>query len=460
MKIVLLSGGSGKRLWPLSNDTRAKQFLKLLKNVNEEESMVQRIWRQLSSKNLEKASYITASKTQVDIIRNQLGEHVPLIVEPERKDTFPAIILAITYLHSIQKVSSSEIICIVPVDSYVKDDYFETIESLETILSHSNANLALIGAKPTYPSGKYGYIIPESKVVSTSGYSYQTVKYFKEKPSEKEAEHLISQENGLWNCGVFAFKVEFILNYLRKNGLPINYEELLNLYSTFPKISFDYQILEKTNNIVVVEYNGPWKDLGTWNTFTEEIGQPILGNAIISDECRNTHIINDLDIPVVTLGMVDSVIACSYDGILVAQKNESSKLKKYVETINRRPMFEERRWGWYKVLDYSKYNQYDVLTKKLVINKGENISYQYHQFRDEVWTIVSGQGIFVLDDKIIPVKTNDVLKIPQGSKHSIKAITELEIIEVQMGSVLEEEDIVRLYMGWDDMVQAIKKEGQ
>lgn len=458
MNIILLSGGSGQRLWPLSNHTRAKQFLKFLKHHDQDESMVQRIWRQLKANRLESSTYITTSSSQVDIIRNRLGYDVPIIVEPERKDTFPAIALAATYLNGIANKPNNDIVCVIPVDSYVMDDYFLTIKNLESILLHSNANLALIGGRPTYPSAKYGYILPEKETISGFSSTYYKVKSFIEKPSEEDAKKLITHENALWNCGVFAFKIEFILKALKENHLPTNYNDLLKEYSNLPKISFDYQIVEKTKNLIVLPYDGPWKDLGTWNTFTEEIKSPCLGNAILSNECTNTHIINDLDIPVVSLGMSNTVIACSYDGILVTKKAESSKLKKYVENISKRPMYEERKWGWYKVLDYHEYDHNKVLTKKLAIHAGNNISYQYHNHRSEIWTVISGEGLFVLNDKIYPVKPNDVLKIPKGSKHSIKAITNLEIIEVQMGTELIEEDIVRLFTLWEEIENFINNE--
>jgi mannose-1-phosphate guanylyltransferase len=460
MNIILLSGGSGKRLWPISNHVRSKQFLKLLKNNDEFESMVQRIWRQIKFHNLDNLSYISTSHSQASILKNQLGDQIPLIVEPERKDTFAAIALAVTYLHSVQNISPNETVCILPVDSYVKDDYFKVIKSLESVLIDSNANIALIGAQPTYPSSKYGYIIPHEMINLNVVDPFYQVKRFVEKPTEQEAENIILTENALWNCGVFAFKMEFILNILKNNGYSTDYNELLTNYSTLPKISFDYEIVEKESNIVVVPYNGNWKDLGTWNTLTEEMAHNSYGNAILSDECKNTHIVNELEIPVLSIGLTDIVIACSYDGILVTNKRESSKLKKYVENIKLRPMFEERSWGWYKVLNYSKYETNEVLTKKLMIKAGENISYQFHHHRDEIWTIVSGQGIFLLNGSLTSVKPNDVLQISQGDKHCIKANSDLEIIEVQIGSVLREDDIERLAVTWDEIKNFIQTAGE
>lgn len=206
MKLVLLSGGSGKRLWPLSNDTRSKQFLKVLQSSQDQkQSMVQRVWSQLGAVGLSDSSIIATSKMQRDMIHSQVGMDVPLIIEPERRDTFPAIALASAYLASIEKAHSDEIIVVLPVDPYVEDGFFEKVKELEKVLIETSADLALIGVKPTYPSSKYGYIVPNSEANSNE---YITVNHFTEKPSEEKAQTLIDL-NALWNCGVFAFKLSF-----------------------------------------------------------------------------------------------------------------------------------------------------------------------------------------------------------------------------------------------------------
>lgn len=164
MKLVLLSGGSGKRLWPLSNDIRSKQFLKILDSPNgDKESMVQRVWRQIEEANLKKDTCIATSIGQVEILKNQLNDDIKLIVEPQKKDTFPAIALAATYLYSMEGIGLDETIVILPVDPYVENNFFKIMENLDTVLQNSDVDLALIGVKPSYPSEKYGYIIPEER---------------------------------------------------------------------------------------------------------------------------------------------------------------------------------------------------------------------------------------------------------------------------------------------------------
>ncbi|MEN1968869.1 sugar phosphate nucleotidyltransferase [Lentibacillus sp. N15] len=447
MDLILLSGGSGKRLWPLSNDTRSKQFLKVLENNGDLESMVQRVWGQLEKLNLTESTIIATSKSQVDMIHNQLGNHIPLIIEPERRDTFPAIALAAIYLYSVKGSNLNEVVGVLPVDPYVDISYFERINDLEDALNTSNADLALMGVNPTFPSTKYGYIVP----MHNNKNDYIQVSHFKEKPSETEAKHLMEQ-NALWNCGVFAFKLDYIISLLQAKGLPIQFEEFVKQYHKLEKVSFDYAVVEKAEQIVVLPYNGVWKDLGTWNTLTEEMDTNQLGKGFVSDDSTNTHLVNELDIPVTVLGIKDAVIAASPDGILVTDKAASPEIKKLLKDFEQRPMYEERRWGWYRVLDHTKFEEgNEVLTKRIGVKAGKNLSYQKHYARSEVWTIIKGEGEFALDDEIRNVKSGDVLVIPVEAKHGIKATDDLEFIEVQTGSQLIEEDIVRIYMTWEEV---------
>ncbi|WP_219837805.1 sugar phosphate nucleotidyltransferase [Paenibacillus sp. R14(2021)] len=452
MKIVLLSGGSGKRLWPLSNDSRSKQFLKILKNGDGKlESMIQRVWGQLGEADLQNHAYVATSKPQVEMIYSQLGSDINLIVEPERRDTFPAIALAATYLYSIESVNLNETIVVMPVDPYVENSFFQSLKRLEHVLDHSDADLALMGVKPTYPSEKYGYIIPKEEAGADR--PFVDVHSFREKPVKEEAEAMIRQ-SALWNCGVFAFKLDFLITILIANELPIQYEEMLKRYDKLPKISFDYEVVERANRVAAVQYDGPWKDLGTWNTLTEEIETPVIGKGIITEGSLNTHVINELDVPITLMGLSDVIVAASPDGILVADKAASPQIKEVMKHSDQRPMYEERRWGRYRVLDYIRYpDGREVLTKRIFIAGGKNLSYQYHSLRDEVWTVVSGSGDMILNEYRFSVKEGDVISIPKDNKHSLRAETDIEIIEVQTGSQLIEEDIVRLELDWSEIVQ-------
>lgn len=451
MKLVLLSGGSGKRLWPLSNDTRSKQFLKVLESVStDKQSMVQRVWGQLQTVGLDQSSIIATSKMQRDMIHSQLGTDVPLIIEPERRDTFPAIALAASYLYSIKGISEDEVVVVLPVDPYVEDRFFEKVKELEVVLSNSKADLALMGVTPTYPSSKYGYIVPKE---NANVANYFIVDHFTEKPSEEKAEILIGMK-ALWNCGVFAFKLGYLISILQENGLPLHYEELSRQYHTLPKISFDYEVVEKARKIVALPYEGYWKDLGTWNTLTEEMATTKIGKGVLSEDSINSHLVNELDIPVTLIGLKDVVVAASPDGILVADKASSPKIKELINGFKQPPMYEERIWGWSKVLDYSTYEDgKEMVTKRIHIHKGKNSSYHFHNLRDEVWTLVCGEGELALDDHITRVKAGDIIHLPAGKKHGIKALSNLEFIEVQTGMGISDEDFTRLYFKWEEVLQ-------
>jgi Mannose-1-phosphate guanylyltransferase len=457
MKLILLSGGSGKRLWPLSNDSRSKQFLKVLQGEpGQLESMVQRVWRQLGRADLQQSALIATSKAQAEVIRNQLGMDVPLVIEPERRDTFPAIVLASSYVFSHQRADLDEVVVILPVDPYVDDSYFTRIKDLERVLNHSGASLALMGVEPIHASEKYGYIVPKHDG-NTNQEEYFWVSHFREKPDQRTANELIRQ-GALWNCGVFAFSLRYLQRVVEEKGLPFDYDRLILRYRDLPKISFDYEVVEQTDRSVVLPYRGSWKDLGTWNALTEEMSAPVIGKGVISGDSVNAHIVNELDIPVVLLGVSDVVVAASPDGILVTDKASSPRIKDFVVDVNQRPMYEERRWGWYKVLDYAKYSQgMEVMTRKVCIHENKNLSYHFHQDRSETWTILKGEGQFVLEGEFRHVEKHDVLHIPAGARHAIRADEELEFIEVQQGMDLSENDIHRIYMTWFEICSAFGK---
>lgn len=449
MKLVLLSGGSGKRLWPLSNDARSKQFLKVLENEDGDlVSMVQRVWGQIEANGLAGSSYIATSTAQIEMMRLQIGAEAPLIIEPDRRDTYPAIVLAASYLYSCEGASLEDTIAILPVDPYVDTQFFEAIKHLEQVLDGSEADLALIGVAPTYPSAKYGYIIPGLE--QQPGADYQTVDHFREKPPEAEAALLLAQ-GALWNCGVFAFKLGYLIKIMEQNGYPVQYEKLVNQYHQLPKISFDYEVVEKTGHIVVVPYKGYWKDLGTWNTLTEEMKQQQIGKGTISPDCVNTHLINETDIPVTVIGISDAVVAVSPDGILVADKSASPRIKDYID-YGQGPMFEERQWGWVRILDDQVYGDGRcVATKRVCVKDQRNLGYRMHLYREEVWTIVRGEGEFIQNGNYMRVKSGNILHIPMKILHSIRAIGDLEMIVVQSGLQQEANRIMEIYQTWDEI---------
>lgn len=440
MNIILLSGGSGKRLWPLSNDIRSKQFIKIFRKPDsagngegpgdELESMVQRIYRQIKSVDPEATVTIATSKSQVSAIHNQLGFDVGVSVEPCRRDTFAAIALATAYLKDRMGVSEDEAVVVCPVDPYVEEGYFRTLAKMCKEAQTGDKKLVLMGIKPTYPSEKYGYIKPDEGADGSVSYS------FTEKPTaEKAAEYIAG--GAYWNGGVFAYKLSYVLDKAREILGSADYATLFVNYESLKKISFDYAVAEAETSIEVIGYSGTWKDLGTWNTLTEAMEENIVGEGRMNDACVNTHIINELDIPILAMGTKDMVISASPEGILVSDKGQSSYIKPFVDSIDQQIMFAEKSWGSYRVIDVEDHS----LTVKITLNPGHRMNYHSHERRDEVWTVISGAGRTIIDGAERNVTPGDVVMMPAGCRHTVIAGAEgLQLMEVQLGEAISVTD--------------------
>lgn len=434
MELVLLSGGSGKRLWPLSNDIRSKQFLKVIKDEEGNmESMVQRVYRQIMKAELDTEISLVTSRSQVEQINSQLGEKVSIIVEPERRNTFPAILLSAAYLYYEKKCSLNETVIVLPVDPYVDIDYFNKLREIDVAVQNGISDIVLMGVEPNYPSEKYGYIIPaeiQNKI--------NRVAEFKEKPDKIRAENYIKQ-GGLWNSGIFALKLSYLMNILKEKISCDCYADVVKFYHQLEKTSFDYAVLEKSDSISVISYKGEWKDLGTWNELTTVMDGNFENTKTIVSNCSNTHVINELNIPLVALGLNDTVIVASPDGILISEKDCSTQIKKHIEPINVRPMYEERSWGEYEVLDSS----IDIdgimsLTKRKRITRNKKISKHEHKEHAEVWIIISGKCKVKIDNAVCDACTGNVFSISKGSSHELEAITDTVILEIQTGFMLND----------------------
>ena len=290
----------------------------------------------------------------------------------------------------------------------------------------------LMGVEPTYPSEKYGYILPQNKETVSHVLS------FREKPDADAAQRYID-EGALWNSGVFAYCLGYVLTRARRLLGGSDYEGLLAAYESLEKISFDYAVVEHESNIGVLRYGGAWKDLGTWNTLTEIMEETALGDAVLDDGCRNTHVVNEMDVPVLVMGAQNLVIAASPEGILVADKATSSYMKPYVERISQPVMFAEKSWGSFRIIDVEE----ESLTIKVTLNAGHAMNYHSHAHRREIWTVVSGCGSVRLDGAERPAVAGDVIDIPAGMKHKISAQERMVVIEVQVGSSISKEDKIK-----------------
>ena len=413
MNIILLSGGSGKRLWPLSNDIRSKQFIKIFKTENGDyESMVQRVYRQIRAMDETATVTIATSKTQVSAIHNQLSENVNVCVEPTRRDTFPAIALATAYLHDVLGVSRDDSVVVCPVDPYVNEDYFAAVKRLSDMAKEGSSNLILMGIEPTYPSEKYGYIIPGDKE------EVSPVVAFKEKPDLQKAKEYLSQ-GALWNGGVFAYRLSYVLKKTEELIGFSDYQKLFDGYKDLNKISFDYAVVEKEPDIQVLRFGGQWKDMGTWNTLTEAMEEPSIGEVMLNESCENVHVVNELDVPVLCMGLKNMVVSASAEGILVSDKEQSSYIKPFVDKISQQIMFAEKSWGSFRVLDVEE----ESMTIKVILNPGHRMNYHSHEHRNEIWNVIAGNGKAILDGREQTVKPGDVLYMPAGCRHTIIADT-------------------------------------
>ena len=430
MNLILLSGGSGKRLWPLSNNVRSKQFIQIFRRPDGSyESMVQRVFRQIRSVDPEASVTIATSKSQVSALHNQLEEDIGISVEPCRQDTFPAIVLASAYLADVKHIDPEEPVIVCPVDPYVEEDYFEALKKLSAQAARGESNIVLMGIQPTYPSEKYGYIIPENDG-PTAG-----VRTFREKPTADAAREYIA-EGALWNGGVFAYKLKYVLETAHRMMDFTDYYDLLERYREMPRISFDYAVVEKEEKIQVQRFAGQWKDLGTWNTLTEAMRDSVVGQGVMNDACSGVHIVNELDVPVLAMGLHDVVISASPEGILVSDKEQSSYIKPFVDRFEQQVMFAEKSWGSYRVMDVEP----DSLTIKVTLGAGSSMNYHSHKSRDEVWVVISGRGRTVVDGMEQNVEPGDVVTMSAGCRHTVIAETELKLIEVQLGEDISVHD--------------------
>ena len=436
MNIILLSGGSGKRLWPLSNDIRSKQFIKIFKTENGDyESMVQRVYRQIRAMDETATVTIATSKTQVSAIHNQLSENVNVCVEPTRRDTFPAIALATAYLHDVLGVSRDDSVVVCPVDPYVNEDYFAAVKRLSDMAKEGSSNLILMGIEPTYPSEKYGYIIPGDKE------EVSPVVAFKEKPDLQKAKEYLSQ-GALWNGGVFAYRLSYVLKKTEELIGFSDYQKLFDGYKDLNKISFDYAVVEKEPDIQVLRFGGQWKDMGTWNTLTEAMEEPSIGEVMLNESCENVHVVNELDVPVLCMGLKNMVVSASAEGILVSDKEQSSYIKPFVDKISQQIMFAEKSWGSFRVLGVEE----ESMTIKVILNPGHKMNYHSHEHRNEIWNVIAGNGKAILDGREQTVKPGDVLYMPAGCRHTIIADTELKVIESQLGRDITVQDKIKYPM--------------
>ena len=445
MYIVLLSGGSGKRLWPLSNDLCSKQYIKLMNHDADESdekcSMLQRVFGQLKTAGLSENTIVCASSAQVELIESQLNGAAEVAVEPTRRDTFPAVMLSCAYLLSKKGARPDDVVAFLPVDPYTTGEFFARIKCLGAHIASLEQTIGLLGGVPTYPSTKYGYIVPkkgDGELLEVEG--------FREKPDEATAEKLVA-DGALWNCGVFCFKLSMAEGWLGKYGIGTDYDQMVADYEKLPKKSFDYEVLEHWERIAAIRYDDVWKDLGTWNTLTEEMKENSIGDVTWDDTCENSHAINVLGVPMVVMGAKNMVIAASHDGILIADKHQSSYIKDCLTHIGDASRYEGRRWGTIKTIDNDEDDGIKSVTQRIKVVSGKTMPFHRHEKHTETITVLSGMGKLILEGTEVDLLAGSTVSIAAGKAHAIRALgSDLRLIEVSIGDTDEDQIAIQEQM--------------
>ncbi len=451
---IILAGGSGSRLWPLSRELYPKQLLNLVSN----ESLLQTTFERLNYC-MPKENIISTTNTKhVANVRMQLSELTenPIILgEPVAKNTAPAIVLATKYI--MQKSASDPIILAVPSDLLIKDNekFVSTIKKGEKLAQ--KGYIVTFGIKPDYPETGYGYIDTAEKI----GDGFK-VKKFVEKPNLKTAKEYLKQNTFYWNSGIFMFKASTILNETVKHATEIakvseefdfsesNQIPFIN-FDKMPNISIDYAVMEKSDNIALVKLESDWYDIGSWQAIynvskKDENGNVFVGH-VLDQNSKNSFVYASSKL-VTTIGLEDTVIVETEDAILACKKDKTQEVKQIYETLKKQNDNTHlvhktvyRPWGFYTVIAQGE----GFLTKIIHVNPGQKLSVQSHNFRSEHWVILSGTAKVVLEGKELILSPGHSIDIPLKAIHSLQNPfdKDIEIIEVQKGDPLIEEDIIR-----------------
>lgn len=453
MKSIILAGGSGSRLWPLSRDMYPKQLLSL----DNENSLLQQTFLRLRKfSSAENIATVTNIKHFQDIKLqlNSIDSNNLVIAEPLGKNTAPAIACTLEYF--MQKNNNDDdIVLIVPSDHLINNTaaFAETVRKGEKLAQAGY--IVTFGIKPTYPETGYGYI--------KTAQSFETgfeVEKFVEKPDLVTAQEYLNSGKFYWNAGIFMAKISTLLDEFAKyepeifatlkkldfsNSTKIDY----SIYESMPSISIDYAIMEKSDKIALIELESDWNDLGSWQSLYEikpkdENGNVLTGKVVVND-VKNSFIYSQKELVAVS-GLEDVVIVETEDAIMACKMSDSQSVKKLYEKLKEsnttklhKTVF--RPWGYYTCM-----NEGDgYLTKTICVLPHQKLSVQSHNHRSEHWVVLEGQALVLLDDKKYDVYAGDSIDIPLKAKHSLQNPyeKELKIIEVQKGDYISEDDIIR-----------------
>lgn len=452
MKVIILAGGGGTRLFPLSRTCFPKQFLKL---DGEQSLLAQTVKRFLP---LVKASDIVVVTNQnyFHHVKADLAacgaDSAHVLLEPEGRNTAPAMALAARYCLDELGCDNDEVMFVTPSDHIIRSvkNFVSSVQKAEA--EAKRGKIVTFGVKPDKPETGYGYI--QAGEPSGNGYA---VTSFREKPDQATAEKYLAAGNYYWNSGMFGFTIGCVMNEFKVHNpeiynLVLNpLPEVLKKFGEMPDISFDYAVAEKSGKVITIPLTAYWNDIGSWDAIYEVLEKDANDNAVQGDclplDCSNTLMLGHSRL-IAGIGLEDLLVVETDDVILVAKKGESQKVKELVGELKRRGRPEAdvhttvyRPWGSYTVLGEGP----SYKMKKITVSPGGQLSLQLHYHRSEHWVVIAGTARVTIGDQVQMVHKNESVFIPQSTKHRLEnpGKIPLEIIEVQNGDYLEEDDIVR-----------------
>lgn len=453
---IILAGGSGSRLWPLSRELYPKQLL----NLNSNKSLLQSTFDRLN-KFMPAENIISITNTKhtgnVRLQLEHLSDKISVLSEPLSKNTAPAIALATKFIQQNSN-DSDPVILVVPSDHLIENNekFMETVKKGEKLAKEGY--IITFGIEPNYPETGYGYInIKDEQILD--GFK---VKEFVEKPNSETAQKYIDAKTYFWNSGIFMFKASTMIEEIKKLAPSIaeimnefNFENSdrieYNAFEKMPSISIDYAIMEKSEKIALVKLESDWNDLGSWQSIYDVSKKDDRNNVMIGhvldEDSKNSFVYSSSKL-VATIGLEDVVLVETEDAILACKKDKTQDVKKIFDTLKKQNDNTHlvhktvyRPWGFYTVLAQGK----GFLTKLIHVNTGQKLSVQSHNHRSEHWVILSGKAKVILEGNDYILSAGNSIDVPLKAIHSLQNPyeEELEIIEVQLGELLIEDDIIR-----------------